>query len=102
MDDTQTPQLSLDAIATNMAEPGVAPVPDDLWEDPKKTLTLPYWCSVFAWLLILLSVAASAFFVILYSFEWGPDVTNPWLLAFSLSFLESVVFIQPIKVCCYM
>jgi len=31
---------------------------------------LPYWCVYVAWFLIALSILASAFFTILYSFEW--------------------------------
>jgi len=33
-----------------------------------------------------------------YSFEWGRDKSIAWLTAFLLSFLESVIFIQPAKV----
>jgi len=31
---------------------------------------LPYWCLYIAWVLIALSILVSAFFTILYSFEW--------------------------------
>ena len=30
---------------------------------------LPYWCAYVAWFLVALSILASAFFTILYSFE---------------------------------
>ena len=39
----------------------------------------------------------SAFFTILYSFEWGGEKSTAWLTAFLLSFLESVILIQPLK-----
>jgi len=35
---------------------------------------------------------------ILYSFEWGRVKSIAWLTAFLLSFLESVILIQPLKV----
>jgi len=33
-----------------------------------------------------------------YSFEWGREKSTAWLTAFLLSFFESVIFIQPVKV----
>ena len=71
---------------------------DDLWVPPKKKFQFPYWCIYVAWILIVLSVLVSAFFIILYSFQWGGATTNAWLAAFFLSLFESVVFIQPVKV----
>ena len=58
---------------------------------------LPYWCVYIAWFLVVLSMVVSAFFTILYSFEWGGDKSTAWLTAFLLSFLESVILIQPLK-----
>jgi len=60
--------------------------------------TLPYWCVYIAWVLIALSILVSAFFTVLYSFEWGREKSIAWLTAFLLSFLESVILIQPLKV----
>ena len=60
---------------------------------------LPYWCVYLAWLLVALSIVVSAFFTILYSFEWGREKSTSWLTAFLLSFAESVILIQPAKVC---
>jgi len=60
---------------------------------------LPYWCVYLAWLLVALSIVVSAFFTILYSFEWGREKSTSWLTAFLLSFAESVILIQPVKVC---
>ena len=31
---------------------------------------LPYWCIYIAWFMVALSILVSAFFTILYSFEW--------------------------------
>ena len=59
---------------------------------------LPFWCVYVAYAIIAVAVAASAFFTILYAFEWGKEKSEKWLVTFVLCFLESVIFIQPIKV----
>jgi hypothetical protein len=64
----------------------------------KKVTLLPYWCAYIAWALVGLSVGLSGFFTLLYSFEWGREKSSQWLTAFMLSFLQSVLLIQPIKV----
>ncbi|XP_069123303.1 uncharacterized protein [Argopecten irradians] len=64
----------------------------------KKQKPWPFWCLYVAWALVILSVLASGFFVILYSIEWGTDKSSRWLTAFFLSFIESVILIQPLKV----
>ena len=64
----------------------------------KKPFMLPWWCVYVAWVLVALTVTLSAFFTILYSFEWGGNKSSAWLTSFFLSFIQSVLFIQPIKV----
>jgi len=59
---------------------------------------LPFWCAYIAWFLVALSIIVSAFFTILYSFEWGREKSTAWLTSFLLSFAESIVLIQPVKV----
>jgi len=75
------------------------------------------WCVYIAWFLVALSILVSAFFTILYSFEclvdaylfpnrpykaysfeWGREKSISWLTAFLLSFAESIILIQPLKV----
>jgi len=46
-------------------------------------LELPHWCVYIAWTLVALSMIVSAFFTILYSFEWGREKSTAWLTAFS-------------------
>ena len=70
-----------------------------LHELERKKYPLPWWCVGLGWALVFLSVAASAFFTILYSFQWGGVKSRAWLIAFVLSFFESVILIQPLKVC---
>ena len=69
-----------------------------LYELERKKYPLPWWCVYLGWFLVFLSVAASAFFTILYSFQWGGVKSRAWLIAFFLSFFESVLIIQPFKV----
>jgi len=61
-------------------------------------IQLPFWCAYIAWFLVALSVTVSAFFTILYSFEWGREKSTAWLTSFLLSFVESIILIQPVKV----
>lgn len=66
--------------------------------NPQKDL-LPVGYQILAWSLVVLSVASSGFFVILYSMEWGKDKSEEWLLSFFLSFMESIFIVDPVKVC---
>ncbi len=63
-----------------------------------KKFMIPYWFIYIGWILVFLSVFAGAFFTILYSFEWGGETSSEWLIAFFLSFFESLIIIQPSKV----
>lgn len=63
---------------------------------PKKGLH-PRWRYV-AWTILILSTVASATFTVFYSLDWGPDRANKWLISFILSFFQSVLLIQPVKV----
>ncbi|XP_055955042.1 uncharacterized protein LOC126809611 [Patella vulgata] len=64
----------------------------------KEPFTLPHWCLYIGWVLCFFSVAGSAFFTILYSMEWGNEKSTDWLITFLMSFFQSVIIIQPIKV----
>ena len=89
---------------------------DDIWsvEDgekkrkkPKKDVKqrkplsqrkLPHWCIYIGYALVFLAVASSAFFTVLYAFQWGREKSEEWLVTFFLSFSESVFLLQPAKV----
>ena len=70
--------------------------------DREKTIKngFPWWTLYIAYTLLVAAVAASAFFTILYAFEWGKQKSEKWLVTFIFSFVESVCLIQPIKVRC--
>jgi len=59
---------------------------------------LPHWCIYVAWGVAVTSIVVSAFFVIMYSFEFGKQKSEAWLSALVFSFTESVIVIQPFKV----
>ena len=64
----------------------------------KKKYPLPHMCLYVAWVLGILSIIVPAFFVILYSLEWGETKSLEWLSSLVLSFVQSVVVIQPMKI----
>ena len=53
---------------------------------------------VAAWTTANLAILTSAFFVILYSMEWGAEKSNAWLVSYILSFVENAFFADPMKV----
>ncbi|KAL3876145.1 hypothetical protein ACJMK2_034017, partial [Sinanodonta woodiana] len=59
---------------------------------------LPSWVLYIAWFLTILAVLLSAFFIMLYSMQWGKQKSEEWLITFFLSFLESALLIDPFKV----
>lgn len=59
---------------------------------------LPHWTVYIGWVTVFLTVFVAGFFTILYSFQWGHVISTAWLSAFLLSFVESVILIQPLKV----
>ena len=60
---------------------------------------LPWWFIFVAWILTIGGAFTSAFFVFLYSIEWGKQKTEIWLTQFSLSFFSSIILLDPLKVC---
>lgn len=60
---------------------------------------LPPRCLYAAYIIVALSIVVSGFFVILYSMEWGKEKSEEWLKTFFLSLLESLLVVDPIKVC---
>ena len=49
-------------------------------------------------LVVMLSILTCSFFVILYSLEWGAKRANEWLMTMMLSFGQSILVIDPLKV----
>ncbi|XP_068694084.1 polycystin-1-like protein 2 [Montipora foliosa] len=64
----------------------------------KKKKGLPHCFVYFAWSLCFLASVTGAVFTVFYSLNWGPEISNKWLIAFLTSFVESILVIQPVKV----
>ena len=47
---------------------------------------------------VILSISTCSFFIILYSLEWGAKRANEWLITMILSFGQSILVIDPLKV----
>lgn len=61
-------------------------------------LPLPSFFWYIAWIVVCLAVLSSSFFLLLYSMEWGKSKTEEWLTSFLLSFVESILVVDPLKV----
>ena len=59
---------------------------------------LPHCFIFFAYALCYLASAASVFFTLLYSIQWGKETSTEWVIAMVTSFFQSVLLLQPIKV----
>lgn len=71
-------------------------IPEKYIKERRKPL--PFWVVYFAWMTLVIIVLTSAFFLLLYSMEWGSSKSEEWMLAFILSFFESIVIVDPLKV----
>ncbi|XP_078658218.1 polycystin-1-like protein 2 [Branchiostoma floridae x Branchiostoma belcheri] len=59
---------------------------------------LPWWFVYIGFLLVFVTTNTAAFFVMLYSFEFGREKAEAWLLIFLTSFLTDLILIQPVKI----
>ncbi|XP_045214928.2 uncharacterized protein LOC123565009 [Mercenaria mercenaria] len=59
---------------------------------------LPHWCRNLAWFIVLVTSFICAFFIMLFSMEWGKQKSEEWIATFLLSFFESVFCLDPVKV----
>ncbi|CAD5126282.1 DgyrCDS14438 [Dimorphilus gyrociliatus] len=50
------------------------------------------------WCVAAIAALTAAFFTILYSIQWGKEKSLQWLLSFTMSFVYSIMLIQPVKV----
>lgn len=80
---------------------------EDKKEEPKQQKKIPFWrqryplpyqCVYVGWVLSFIACSLSAFFVLFYSLEWGKSKSEKWLSSLFLSFFQSVMLIQPVKV----
>ncbi|WAR15130.1 PK1L2-like protein, partial [Mya arenaria] len=61
-------------------------------------LTLDKRCIYFAWTLFIAGTVVPAFFVLLYSMQWGKQKSEEWLTCFLMSMFESMLLVDPFMV----
>ena len=64
----------------------------------EERLPLPHGMVYVGWTILILAILSSAFFVILYSMEFGKTKSEEWLSTFVFSFFESLFVLDPINV----
>ncbi|XP_025098102.1 LOW QUALITY PROTEIN: polycystic kidney disease protein 1-like 2 [Pomacea canaliculata] len=70
---------------------------DSVGTNLQSNLLPHYWCYI-GWLLLVATAATCAFFLVLYSMQWGITTSEEWLTSFVISFFESIFVMDPIKV----
>ena len=66
----------------------------------EKTLVkcLPWWTRTLAWVVSLICILGSAFFVFAYGITWGEITTTKWFASFFVTFAISILVAQWLKV----
>ncbi|XP_030199909.1 polycystic kidney disease protein 1-like 2 [Gadus morhua] len=59
---------------------------------------LPWWFVFLGWLLVLATSVVAGFFTMLYGLKFGKQLSISWLISMAVSFFESLLVIQPLKV----
>ncbi|XP_015245063.1 PREDICTED: polycystic kidney disease protein 1-like 2 [Cyprinodon variegatus] len=62
---------------------------------------LPWWFIFVGWLLIIGTSFVSGYFTMLYGLKFGKERSISWLVSMVVSFFQSLLFIQPLKVICF-
>ncbi|XP_034549878.1 polycystic kidney disease protein 1-like 2 [Notolabrus celidotus] len=61
---------------------------------------LPWWFIFIGWLLVIATSVVSGYFTMLYGLKFGKERSVSWLVSMIISFFQSVLIIQPLKVIC--
>ena len=59
---------------------------------------LPWWFVIIGWLLVIASSFVSGYYTMLYGLKFGKERSVSWLVSMIVSFFQSVLVIQPLKV----
>ncbi|XP_061578916.1 polycystin-1-like protein 2 [Cololabis saira] len=60
----------------------------------------PWWFVFVGWLLVIATSFVSGYFTMLYGLKFGKDRSINWLVSMIVSFFQSLLLIQPVKVLC--
>ncbi|XP_076603671.1 polycystin-1-like protein 2 [Chaetodon auriga] len=61
---------------------------------------LPWWFVFFGWLLVIATSVVAGYFTMLYGLKFGKERSISWLISMTVSFFQSILVIQPLKVLC--
>lgn len=59
---------------------------------------LPWWFLFIGWFLLFVMSGISTFFTLLYGFQYGRESSIQWVVTLSLSLVQSIFIMQPLKV----
>ncbi|KAI4875931.1 hypothetical protein NFI96_034519 [Prochilodus magdalenae] len=87
------PHLSVQDHVTCISSPG-----EDSSESRKKQKGLPWWFVFVGWFLVAATSGVSAYFTMMYGLTYGKERSISWLISMTVSFFESLLLTQPVKV----
>ncbi|XP_030614668.1 polycystic kidney disease protein 1-like 2 [Archocentrus centrarchus] len=61
---------------------------------------LPWWFVFVGWLLVIATSVIAGYFTMLYGLKFGKERSISWLVSMIISFFQSLLLIQPLKVLC--
>ncbi|KAM7407743.1 hypothetical protein PAMA_003475 [Pampus argenteus] len=61
---------------------------------------LPWWFIFVGWLLVIATSCVAGYFTMLYGLKYGKERSISWLISMIVSFFQSILVIQPLKVLC--
>ncbi|CAF91610.1 unnamed protein product, partial [Tetraodon nigroviridis] len=58
----------------------------------------PWWFIFFGWLLVIATSVVAGYFTMIYGLKFGKERSISWLISMIVSFFQSILIIQPLKV----
>ncbi|XP_062327812.1 polycystin-1-like protein 2 [Osmerus eperlanus] len=94
-------QLSSSSLGGDQPACSISPA-ESLDEDTSKRKCcsggLPWWFVFVGWILVLATSGVSGFFTMIYGLHYGKERSISWLISMVVSFFESLLITQPLKV----
>ncbi|KAK2914252.1 hypothetical protein Q8A67_002651 [Cirrhinus molitorella] len=67
-------------------------------QNKKQGWWLPWWFLFIGWFLLFAMSGISTFFTLLYGFQYGRESSIQWVITLTLSLVQSIFILQPLKV----
>ena len=64
----------------------------------KRRYSLPHWFVYVGWLILILTVGLSSYYIMLYGLKYGKQRSIDWLVSIFVSTFQSIFITQPLKV----